>query len=49
MTQYSKKYRQHMGYDDPILQSECLFCNGTGIHDENNECGFCYPDKEEDK
>lgn len=34
------------GWDDPRPTSKCLHCKGTGRCDEDNDCGFCYPDEE---
>ncbi len=29
------------GWDDVRPTSECRHCQGTGMADEHNECGFC--------
>lgn len=50
MTSYNPAFKARYGlggWDDPRPTSECLHCRGTGMADENNECGFCFPGEQE--
>lgn len=47
MTSFDPEYLARFGHpfkgwDDPRPTKQCLHCNGTGMADPDNECGFCF-------
>lgn len=47
MTSFDPEYLARFGHpfkgwDDPRPTKKCLHCNGTGMADPDNECGFCF-------
>lgn len=50
LTFYNPEFKARYGFggwDDPRPTSKCLHCKGTGMADENNECGFCFAEEKE--